>query len=90
MSLPNQILNNFYADNVTVLDGDVNPKERLNVILSNNKELGLMFDNQKVKFVSDLKEVMTKFDGVIVVNKRHKPFDLKGIRGNALCLNIAS
>jgi len=80
LSLPYQIMQQGFANNITVLDGDINPKERLKALFENSKDLNMLIDNHKVLFTSDLLAVSSeKYDGVIVINKKLKPNDLKSL-----------
>ena len=79
LSLPNQMMLNGYADHIVVLDADVHHDKRIKAILENNKNLSSYIDNKCVEFVSNEDELSAydKFSGVIVINKKFKPNNIK-------------
>ena len=79
LSLPHQMILNGYADHIVVLDEDVHHDKRLKAILENNKNLGTYIDNKCVEFISHENELTPndKFSGMIVINKKYKPNNLK-------------
>jgi S-adenosylmethionine decarboxylase proenzyme len=79
LSLPHQMILNGYADHIVVLDEDVHHDKRLKAILENNKNLGTYIDNKCVEFISHENELTSndKFSGMIVINKKYKPNNLK-------------